>query len=249
MSALPSALAALMQDLSVRGLNVHGVLPPTVLTPQVRQAIAVLAPDAPPDCSLWVIGHRGRQLWQHLATLWGPGWPQASPTPDPIDDWVRATLAQGLAGFGVRHWLVYPQLQAAALLPLQALGRVLGWGQPSPFQLSLDAQWGSWKAYRAVVCLEADLPLWGQRALAHPCASCVKRACVTACPADALQPQWRGAACAQQRLRANSSCANTCLARLACPVGQDQAYSEQQLRYHSVQSLQFLRRQGVDPQP
>lgn len=239
MTALPSPLPELMQAMSAQGLNLHGCIPMSTL-PKAWHAAAPQAGSALPSRGgLWVISHRGPALWRHLNRLWGEGWATRSDQNDAIDDWVRAEVSQALDAAGVRHQALFPGGDVA--LPLQALGESLAWGRASPMQISIHAEWGTWMAYRAVFWLDLPLPLWGQAQAAHPCEHCAHRACEQACPADALRPLWRGEACAQQRLRQASPCANNCLARRACPVGADWAYGDAQMAYHSGQSLRYLR--------
>lgn len=240
MTCLPSPLPALMQAMSAQGLNLHGCIPMTALPQALRQAVQGLEPALPSHGGLWVIAHRGPAIWRHLSAIWGDGWASRCGLADAIDDWAQTTVSQALGAAGVRHRGLFPDASGAAL-PLQALGDHLAWGQPSPLQLSIHPEWGTWMAYRAVFWLDLPLPLWGQAQAAHPCDACVERACESACPADALRPRWRGEACAQQRLRDASSCASDCLARRACPVGAEWAYGEAQMAYHSGQSLRYLR--------
>jgi len=72
-----------------------------------------------------------------------------------------------------------------------------------------------------------------------PCLSCADTPCVHSCPADALEvgavPDLK--ACVSHRIQDGSSCANTCIARTACPLAKDLQYSEDQLAYFYGRSL------------
>ena len=59
----------------------------------------------------------------------------------------------------------------------------------------------------------------------------------------AHQPSKQGIfpACIAQRLRADSACALTCPARLACPVGPEHRYSSAQMAHSYGISLAMLR--------
>jgi hypothetical protein len=48
-------------------------------------------------------------------------------------------------------------------------------------------------------------------------------------------------ACADHRLQPDSSCAKTCLSRVACPIAPEHRYSDDQLAYHYSRSLETIR--------
>ena len=77
---------------------------------------------------------------------------------------------------------------------------------------------------------------------APPCASCDRRPCVAACPANALTGEdFDLDACLHWRMAPASTCADTCLARLACPVGAEHRYDAAQIRHSYGCSLDMLR--------
>lgn len=235
-------LEALLAQLNAVGLNLHGVLRIGELPPAVHTVVHEAAPDMASRGVLWVVGHQGPQMWRHLRAEWGADWPQRAKAAHPIDDWARETVTQALHARGIAHRCLFPAAQEdAALLPLQQLGAALGWHHHSPFQVGIDAEWGSWFAYRAVCVVDAAWAASVPRQTPHPCETCASRACEAACPADALRPQWRLQACMAQRLAPASSCAQSCQARVACPVGAPHAYDDAQLAYHYGQSLAFIR--------
>lgn len=228
------------------GLNIHGTLPLDALSPELRAALVQAVPDLPSGGSLWVLGHQGPAMWQHLCALWGADWPRRTRSPHPLDDWARETVSRTLSAQGLAHRILFPTTDqtgaaTASPLPLQRLGEALGWHHASPFLVGIDAQWGSWFAYRVVAWVAQVMPASSPRALGHVCDTCTHRACERACPAQALTPQWQLRSCVDHRLRVGSSCAQTCWAREACPVAADQAYPPEQLAYHYGQSLAFIR--------
>ena len=227
--------AGTFADLDAQGLNLQAVFNLADLPLELRQQL-------PPDMlggyrQLLLIGHRGRLLWQQVQ--------QAQPADtDPIDSFtqtqVEAWLQRRLPG--VRHAWVYP---GAGMIGLQHLGALAGWHHPSPFMVGVHAAWGSWFAYRAVLLLDADLPPTPPLTDPAPCPSFASRACVAACPADALRNGFDLQACITHRLQPDSSCAARCLARNACPLGEDGRYSDEQIAYHYGQSLAVLRALAV----
>lgn len=185
---------------------------------------------------LLLIGHAGRKLWSAVQ--------QEQPTgPDPIDDFTqrhtRAWLAQ--AAPGAAHRFLYPGDHPVGL---QRLGQLAGWHHPSPFMIGIDPVWGSWFAYRAAVLSETDFAPTPKAERISPCPTCASRPCIAACPADALQDgKFNLDACSTWRLRENSPCATSCLARLACPVGREHRYDTAQIRHSYGISLAWLQRQ------
>ena len=140
--------------------------------------------------------------------------------------------------------LLFPQNPGA--VSLQTLGRLAGWHHPSPLGIGINQNTGLWFAYRAVVGLNVGLEGELVRRMPDtesPCVSCDNPPCLTACPADALEvgkPPDLGA-CVSHRVTAESSCASTCLARVACPVATQWQYKSDQLAYYYERSLPSLK--------
>jgi hypothetical protein len=221
------------EALAADGLNLLAVLAVADLPAALRAPLAG-APGAPPAPRLVLVGNAGPALWRTVQAA-------GIASDDPIDDFSRARVDRwldALPGCHWRHWL-FP---GDAPVGLQALGEVAGWHHPAPFRVGIQPGWGSWFAYRAAVLVDAPLAptpaLTGQ----SPCAACSARPCVTACPAGALAGgDFDLEACLDWRLAAGSSCADTCLARLACPVGAQHRYDTAQIRHAYGHSLHMLR--------
>lgn len=173
---------------------------------------------------LILIGHAGKTLWSAVKA-------SGIASANPIDDFSVRTVEQWLAAqdAATRHAVVYP---GDGAIGLQALGRLAGWHGDSPLRVGISEEWGTWYAYRVVVLADSDFepsrPLSGK----SPCASCLCRACVAACPAGALADgALRLEKCVAYRKQPTSRCKDTCLARLACPVGAEHRYCEEQIRH------------------
>lgn len=190
---------------------------------------------------LLLLGHGGRLFWQRYQ--------QTEPEAvDPVDTFSSRISAQALQ----QHLpsITREQLFPAANCPanLMALGREIGWHTPSPLGMGINAQYGLWSAYRALWWLDAELEEPAASAFntmrgpdnnvlpvaADICSQCTTQNCLQACPATALSmdniPNLQQ--CADFRLAANSSCSNTCLARMACPVAAEHRYTTEQMTYH-----------------
>ena len=219
-------------QLANQGLNLQAVMAVQDLPAAVQ---ASLSSAQTPYRQLVLLGHRGRQLWDTVKA-------EASSDEHPIDQavlrWVTEAMAQHHPG--MRFDIVYP---GPTPLSLIRLGECAGWHHASPFWQGVDAQWGSWFAYRAVLLCDSDWPLTPRRQTPSPCLSCTTKPCVTACPADALSlGRTDGLTrCMTHRLQPDSPCTDRCLARLACPVGSDHRYSEAQLQHHYRHSMAAIR--------
>lgn len=221
--------------LSQRGLNLFAALPtkslPEAFNKPVRQAN--IEPEDYP--SLILIGHAGTLIWQKLKDNWGSG-------PDPVDEYsVHHALKfvdQNLDG--CRRALLYP---GTTPIPLQQLGSMAGWHHDSPLGLGLHSVYGPWFGYRAALLVAANLPQRVAPGTASPCRQCVDKPCVSACPPHALTAAASPdvSACVTYRLQDRSPCASSCLARLACPVGKEFSYGDEQLRYFYRRSLKSIR--------
>lgn len=217
------------------GLNLCAVFDCQALPTAVSESMIAAGVPLAAYRRLVVLGHGGKRLWAALQA-WGMA------TADPVDSYsiaiTRRFIRDDLHDPPVL-WL-YPQTEHT--IPLQQLGMLAGWSQPSPLGLGISPEFGVWFAYRAAFLTTAVLPLRTEPQRPSPCASCRDKPCLPACPAGATHPdQFNVAACAAHRLRPQSSCADRCLARLACPFFTEHRYTLPQIQYHYRDSLQTLR--------
>ena len=224
----------LKAQLDDAGLNLQHVFDLSALPPDLLAPLAVQAHER----QLILFGHAGRRLWECVQA-------QATTSAHPIDDHsmrvVEAWLARAVTG--ARRRFVYPRgLPAGRHVGLQRLGTLAGWHHASPFMVGIDARWGSWFAYRAALLTDTDLPATPREDRGHPCENCSAKPCIRACPPRALDSGTMDArACREHRLAENSSCAASCLARLACPVGSEHRYEPGQIRHSGAGSLAAIR--------
>lgn len=182
---------------------------------------------------LILIAHGGRRLWQALQA-------SAPAGPDPIDDFSRQAVAAWFAAHQPtrRFAMIFPGETA---IGLQRLGALAGWHQPSPLRIGINAEWGTWFAYRAVVLADTALPATERRAVPSPCLSCADRPCIAACPGQALAEGTLDLGrCIAYRRRDDSRCRHTCVARESCPVAPEHRYEPAQLRHSYSRSLAMI---------
>ena len=213
------------------GLNLHAVFAIDRLPAELRNA---LDPENEYK-QLILIGNGGRKLW---ATLQAEGFTSANPVDDisvcRVETWFAGQAA------GVRHKVIYP---GERQIGLQSLGELAGWHFASPFMVGINAQWGSWFAYRVALLADTDFELTPPEAGVSPCASCLEKPCIDVCPGHAMTDgRFDLQSCVGYRKQSDSACRATCLARLACPVGSEHRYSGEQIRHHYTASIKIIER-------
>ena len=252
--------------LAEAGLNLQAVfdcaaLPEAVLRPLRESGVPVEN-----YTHLVLLGHGGRRLWDRLQAF-------GMETADPVDHYSLTITYQYIERYlnNAPHLILYPLTDF--LIPLTQLGELAGWSQPAPIGLGINPTYGVWFAYRVAFLVSGNrlsvignqlsvngnqssaadhrLPITGHRSPTtdHPCTSCADKPCLAACPAHAVQPdpqQFDIFTCVRRRLESDSSCADRCLARLACPVAPEHRYSLAQIRYHYGQSLITIRKYMED---
>lgn len=188
---------------------------------------------------LILFGHVGRRLWDCVQS-------EGLDTANPIDEYSVRTIQRWLqqAAPEAHTRFVFPiGLPQGKHVGLQRLGILAGWHHPSPFFVGVDAQFGSWFAYRAALLADTSFATSDVEDHGDPCAVCEDKPCIRACPGDALVSGTMDMqACHRQRLRADSPCALGCIARRACPVGVEHRYEDSQIRHSAQGSLNTIRR-------
>ncbi len=182
---------------------------------------------------LILLGHAGRRLWESVKAA-------EVDREHPIDDFTVRTVRRWFAEEYPQHAydVIYPGTHA---IGLQRLGQLAGWHHATPFMVGIDARWGSWFAYRAVILADTAFAPTGPEESEHPCNSCKDKPCIAACPASALAGgQFDLDRCIGYRRQAGSRCRETCIARVSCPVGIDHRYAEEQIRHSYSLSLQAI---------
>lgn len=221
-----------------RGLNLQAVLALDTLPAPLRASLQQVVPGfATRYRQALLLGHGGRRLWEQMARRGAD--PAASR--DPVDAYSAACVSEYFATgqAGVAYQCLYP---GPAPLNLPAWGELAGWHHASPLRVGINAVWGTWFAYRALVLAATDLPLSVPLLSASPCVTCADQPCIRHCPAAALvSGTLQLDTCVSWRRQPASACSDRCLARLACPVASAQRYSDAQVRYHYGVSMDFIR--------
>ena len=215
------------------GLNLHAVFALDQLPDALRDALHNECDPARSYSQLILIGNGGRALWQTIQREGGH-------SADPIDDFSVREVRRWLAAqaSGLNYEIVYP---GERLVGLQSLGECAGWHFASPFMVGINERWGTWFAYRVAVLADTDFEPTRRVPGESPCTTCRPRPCVAACPGNAIESDgFNLANCVNHRLRPDSACRTTCLARLACPMRAEHRYDDDQIRHAYAISLRFI---------
>ncbi len=143
----------------------------------------------------------------------------------PLDAFVRRAVASADPS-GTWHFAA-----AGEALPLdfRTLAVLAGLGAPSRLGLVLDPGWGPWLGLRAARFVPWELPPGAPAE--DLCGGC-PGPCEVACPGEAfVDHRWSVQRCAAFHEQADT-CARSCAARAACPVGAEHIYPPLERLYH-----------------
>ena len=220
-----------------RGMNLRAIICVDDFDQELQEAWDQAGILTHPNDRLVLLGMAGSALWHFLKASNRVG-------DDRFDRFsTEASLEVSRLFWGDQSpRIIYP---GDTLIPLQQLGRSLGWGAPSPLGLDIHPQYGPWFAYRAAFLTRSRLPATtASRINASPCDSCAEKPCILNCPVSALRsdalPNLN--ACVSRRIEDQTGCGLLCQSRLSCPVGREWRYSEAHLNYHGERSLRSLTR-------
>jgi len=175
--------------------------------------------------TLILIGNKGADMWRSFSANKPEG-------PNPLDTWTK----QMLAPVAKKHnaLAVYP-FDGPPHYPFQRWAMIADDVTQSPIGPLIHPVYGMWHAYRAAFLFKErlDIPV-----IAHtpsPCTTCADQPCLSTCPVSAFRPGHYDVAACRSHIagEAGRSCLESaCLARRACPVGQDYMYEPAQAAFH-----------------
>ena len=231
-----------IEHLSEQGFNLFSILDYATLPPTIQSTMpiaTVAVEDETLPARILLLGHGGKQLWRAMERA------DTFSANDPVDTFSINTTRHFLEHYlgSPPSLLLYPT--AGINVPLQQLGTLAGWHQPSPLGIGMNVEFGLWWAYRTAVYIRADLPLIKQPLPElSTCGQCVDKTCVLACPSKAVHAvgPLNFPACMELRLRPQSLCANQCVSRRACPIAPEHEYTTAQMTHHYGSSLVMLRK-------
>ncbi|MBV8055068.1 MAG: hypothetical protein JO071_07495 [Deltaproteobacteria bacterium] len=226
------------------GLNLIAALPAERY--DLAAAPAYRAGAIYPECrSIVVIGNGGGDFWRAFKAYAAvnPGWFERE---NPLDDFTREVVEKKIVmpirTAGVRCIAIYPFGHGPALNFMQ-LAMLAGLAGPSIIGVVVHPVFGPWIAFRAALLLGCEIDHPGGAVGFDPCPTCSIRSCINACPAAAVSfpSGWDIPKCMAHRVEAHPNCADRCDARVACVLGPDERYPDDELVYHQMCALRLMR--------
>jgi hypothetical protein len=225
------ALTEIEQTIAPAGLILRGGF-----HPKPADAVPDL-PDGRTARSVVLVGNAGPAMWRAFASR-----KEITETLNPLDDWLRPTLVAAAARTGAHA--LFPNA-GPPFVPIQDWGARAEPIFRSPIGIMIHPEYGLWHVYRAVILFAEVIDLPDRIVAPSPCDSCVKKPCLSVCPADAFLPdQFDGASCVRHVTGENGrNCRDSgCLARRACPVGRDYIYPRDAQGFHTEAFIRTARK-------
>lgn len=204
-------------------LRAAGLSPRGAFHPAAGDGVPPLAPDTPTG-TLVLAGNAGPQMWRAYAAA-------RARSAMTLDQWSERVLTALAARLGARAVFVFER----PYLPFQRWAQRAEACHPSPLGLLIHPDYGLWHGYRGALAFPSVIALPPPERRASPCASCIDRPCLNACPARAFDGgAYAVPACVRHLATVpEPACIEDgCLARHACPVGRGYRYAPAQARFH-----------------
>ena len=211
----------------VDAIRATGLTPRGGFHPEPEDQVPHVLPGVP-CATLVLVGNAGPEMWRRFRAS-----PESRLPVDPLNSFSRRVVG-GLA----------EKLEAKALYPFTGPPFLpfLKWAQraepvwPSPIGPLIHPKYGLWHAYRGALAFASPMDLPPRVKAKRPCDSCADRPCLHTCPVDAFSESGYDVprCVAHVDSPAGTEClTGGCLARRACPIGREYAYSEEQAEFHT----------------
>jgi hypothetical protein len=219
-------IASVAEALSPFGLVVRGGFNPDIgdLVPEFSKGVG--------SGTLVLVGNTSSDMWQNFQDSESSRSASADCDDEPLDDWTKSVVDQVAQGLSARA--VYP-FEGPPYHPFLTWAMRADSVSQSPLGLTIHPAFGLWHAYRAALLFPEVVPISPPENAEPPCASCGHQRCLSACPVDAF---GAGAYDVPRCLEHLSTAAGVrclesgCLARHACPIGVESAYTPAQAEFH-----------------
>jgi len=149
-----------------------------------------------------------------------------------MDNWTRGVIDPIASEFNAHA--LYP-FDGPPYHPFQQWARTAEPVFSSPIGPLIHPQFGLWHAYRAALVFNSIIKSTKFEKAASPCEGCIDKPCLTTCPVGAFKLDlYNVPACVEHLDRVpHTECGlRGCLARHACPVGQEYAYEPEQAQFY-----------------
>lgn len=203
-----------------------------------REDEVPLLPDGGAVGTVVLVGNVGHDMWQRFR------WDRTrdSSPAGPLNTWTRRVLG-----------VVSERYGAHAMYPFDGppYHPFLRWAQraepvlPSPVGPLIHPDYGLWHAYRGALAFAEYFALPEFFTRPCPCHTCRDKPCLSACPVEAFASGRYDINGCLDHIGSDqgTECLHRgCLARRACPVGQQFRYSDEQARFHMEAFLHDAKR-------
>ncbi|MBT4906739.1 MAG: hypothetical protein HOL07_15335 [Rhodospirillaceae bacterium] len=183
-------------------------------------------PDDP--ATVILVGNAGPDMWAAFDAVRNGYAGQ----PNPLDAWISDTLTNVAVNVGATA--LFP-FGGPPHLPFQRWAQRAEPVHPSPVGVLIHPEFGLWHAYRGALAFTEILELPMSEPEPSPCDSCADKPCLSACPVGAFGGDaYEVPACVRHITGPDTGdcMGQGCLARRACPVGQDYVYAPAQAGFH-----------------
>ena len=227
------------------GLNLVAAVPIDRYDAAVTEQYRTAAVD-PHAKSIVVVANGGGGLWAALKrhAEQDPNWMERD---HPLDDFTRSVVENEIAPrireARARYTIVFPFMAGKATLNFIELGKAAGLAGPSILGVLIHPKFGPWMAFRAAILVDQLIDEPGEAREFNPCPSCTKRSCIAACPtaAVAFPSGWDIPRCVAYRIEVEEDCRARCHARVACVVGPEHRYPDDEIAHHHERAFRAMR--------
>jgi hypothetical protein len=178
--------------------------------------------------SLLLIGSTGPSIWPHLTA--SPEY--RSGQADPLDRYTRRTLLEIAEASGYEP--VFP-FEGPPYYPFQQWAMKCGGFSQSPLGVLAHHDYGPWSGFRAAFLRAEPFDRPTPDTMDGPCPTCTDAPCLTVCPVGAVTVHegYKVTDCRNHLASSRDlECWSGCLARRACPFGQQHRQSQATAGFH-----------------
>ncbi len=187
-----------------------------------------------------MVGSAGNSAWTTIKASPEFSGANLEQLPNPLDRWTKRIGCEIASQLNAE--VVFP-FEGPPYFPFLSIAQQLEPVEPSKLGLFIHPQYGLWHAYRFALLLNyipTDMPIAMTETGDSICSQCIDSPCLTACPVDAFSydetnqtNDYDVQSCVNYlKANPNSTCNTSCLARNACPVGNDYRNTEDLQQFH-----------------
>jgi len=216
-------LVDLETRLETFGLHLRGVLKPDAEEADLLQV------EANSDVLIALIGNIGSSYWP----VFSQSLEYRDGQPDSLDRWSSRVAQQVAQEYRARA--IFP-FEGPPYYPFLRWAERAGALSQSPLGLMIHPRYGLWHSYRfGLLISQLQIADQQNNAVASLCQKCATQPCLHSCPVDAFSDGGYdvGSCAAYLKQTGDALCHQQgCLARLACPVGEEYRYESAQHTFH-----------------